>query len=469
MPVKILRMPGKRRPEGRGIRGQAGMARAREVGTLWTGGRLSWLEQLCFKSFVDHGQKITLFSYEDVPNLPGGVIRRDAREIADEGALGPQAMADGGALFADYFRIQMIRKCSGMISVDPDVCCHRPMAYDGDYVLGHDLAEGDRVGVSVLGLPVQSPILAELVGIMSDPFAIPPHLDARLRADYEAAKAAGDPVHVSRQPAGVWGQALLSHLVGTHRLKGKVQPVDAFYPLGPSRRRAVLRAPARVEALLTARTTAMPLWAANKREIALRHGGLPPHGSYLAKLVARHGIRPEAAILDDWRGRADDAGLLDHLPEGARIGTLADLGGTAQSLALAAHARDGCRILLVDIDHRGAFAETESPWVAPYLERLAKAGVPVEKVRVIRDAAGLVPCDLVCNLAGFGDVYKVDRLAPFLAACFHPGSLMLMDIRKGSGSYPFLKEFGTCETLGALDDEGEAVSRVLFRPKPTDR
>ncbi|MBC7143113.1 MAG: hypothetical protein H5U18_13315, partial [Rhodobacteraceae bacterium] len=49
------------------------MARAREVGTLWTGGRLSWLEQLCFKSFVDHGQKITLFSYEDVPNLPGGV------------------------------------------------------------------------------------------------------------------------------------------------------------------------------------------------------------------------------------------------------------------------------------------------------------------------------------------------------------------------------------------------------------
>ena len=59
------------------------MAREREVGTLWIGGPLSWLEQLCLKSFVDKGQKITLFSYEDIPNVPEGVIRRDGREIID--------------------------------------------------------------------------------------------------------------------------------------------------------------------------------------------------------------------------------------------------------------------------------------------------------------------------------------------------------------------------------------------------
>lgn len=448
------------------------MARRREVGTLWTGGRLSWFEQLCLKSFVDHGHAVTVFSCGDVANLPEGVIRRDAGEIADAGALGPDGMADGiaggGTLFADYFRIQMIRKCSGMIWVDPDVCCLRPMAYDSDYVLGHDLAEGDRVGVSVLGLPVQSPILAGLVEVMSDPFAIPPHLKASLKADYEAAKAAGDPVHVSRQPADVWGQAMLNHFVSLHRLGGKVQPVDAFYPVASARRRVFLRAPAKVEALLTDRTTAMPLWEANKREIALRHGGLPPKGSCLEELVKRHGIRPAAAIVDDWRGRAEDAGQLDLLPDGARIGTLADLGGTAQSLALAAHARDGCRILLVDIDHRGAFAETESPWVAPYLKALAGAGVAADRVRVIRDAAELVPCDLVCNLAGFGDVYKVERLEPFLTACLRPGGFMLMDIRKGSGSYPFLKAFGTCETVSARDDGGVSVSRVIFRPA-TDR
>ena len=33
------------------------MPRTREVGTLWIGGPLSWLEQLCLKSFVDKGSE----------------------------------------------------------------------------------------------------------------------------------------------------------------------------------------------------------------------------------------------------------------------------------------------------------------------------------------------------------------------------------------------------------------------------
>ena len=59
------------------------MVRVREVGTLWIGGSLSWMEQLCLKSFVDRGQQITLFSYEPIPNVPAGVIRRDGREVLD--------------------------------------------------------------------------------------------------------------------------------------------------------------------------------------------------------------------------------------------------------------------------------------------------------------------------------------------------------------------------------------------------
>jgi hypothetical protein len=59
------------------------MTRTRDVGTLWIGGSLSWMEQLCLKSFVDQGQKITLFSYETIPNVPQGVIQRDGRDILD--------------------------------------------------------------------------------------------------------------------------------------------------------------------------------------------------------------------------------------------------------------------------------------------------------------------------------------------------------------------------------------------------
>jgi hypothetical protein len=96
------------------------MARTREVGTLWIGGPLSWMEQLCLKSFVDKGQKITLFSYEDIPNVPAGVIRRDGRDILDTEDFIKYEKKDSFALFADYFRIHMIHQNPGLIWVDTD-------------------------------------------------------------------------------------------------------------------------------------------------------------------------------------------------------------------------------------------------------------------------------------------------------------------------------------------------------------
>lgn len=92
------------------------MSRTREVGTLWIGGALSWLEQLCLKSFVDKGQKITLFSYEDIPNVPAGVICRDGREIIDTDDFIKYEQKNSFALFADWFRLHMIQKCPGMMS-----------------------------------------------------------------------------------------------------------------------------------------------------------------------------------------------------------------------------------------------------------------------------------------------------------------------------------------------------------------
>jgi hypothetical protein len=103
------------------------MPRTREVGTLWIGGPLSWLEQLCLKSFVDKGQKITLFSYEDIPNVPDGVIRRDGREIIDTDDFIKYEQKNSYALFADWFRLHMIHQNPGMIWVDTDVYCYRPM------------------------------------------------------------------------------------------------------------------------------------------------------------------------------------------------------------------------------------------------------------------------------------------------------------------------------------------------------
>ena len=438
------------------------MVRLREVGTLWIGGPLSWLEQLCLKSFVDQGQKITLFSYDDVPNVPEGVIRRDGREVLDTENFIKYEKKDSYALFADLFRLHMIHQNPGMIWVDTDVYCHRPMDYDSDYVMGFELPGGHRVNNAVLGMPADSALMAALLEFTSDRFAVPPFLSAAQTNAYRAAAERGEPVHVSQQPWGVWGPLMITHFVHALGLQRQVMPLEAFYPVTFPDRMAFVRRASLAAAKITPQTTALHLWASNKRELGLRHNGLAPKGSYLDQLLIKHGVRAEAAPIAG-RGRlVFDAGLVGRV-DLEKAGVFADLGGTGQGLALAAWARWGCRIKLVDLDHRGAFAAAPSDWVAPYRAFLAQNGVPEAAVSVVSNVAQLGKADVIANLNGFGDVNKIKHLAPVLDVMLHAGSRMILDIRAGSGGYPFLRRYGTCETLSKREVDGVDVIRVLFR------
>jgi len=437
----------------------------REVGTLWIGGALSWMEQLCLKSFVDAGQPVTLFSYEAIPNVPDGVIRRDGREVIDTDDFLKYEKKDSFALFADLFRLHMIAAHPGMIWVDTDVYCHRPITLADDHVMGFELPGGQRVNNAVLGLPAGGALLSALLDYTADRHAIPPFVKPALQADYCARATAGCPVPVSQQPWGVWGPLMLTHFTHALGLAAKVQPQAAFYPVAFPDRLSFLR-PARVAgAALTPLTCGLHLWASNKRELGLRHNGLPPEGSYLDMLVRRHDIAPAAAPIRGRGRHVFDAGLVDRidLPHVARF---ADIGGTGQSLALAAWGKWGCDIDLVDVDHKGRFAATPSPWVVPYRAFLAAQGVPAARMHEVRDPAALSSVDVIANLSGFGDVTRIPPLEPLLTALLHAQTRMITDIRKGSGAYPFLNRLGTCETLSQREVDGVPVTRALFRAGP---
>ncbi len=438
------------------------MAREREVGTLWIGGALSWLEQLCLKSFVDHGQKITLFSYEDIPNVPEGVIRRDGREILNTETFLKYEKKDSFALFADLFRLHMIHQNPGMIWVDTDVYCHRPLDYDSDYVLGFELPGGHRVNNAVLGMPAESAMMAALLEYTSDPFAIPPFLSAAQTATYRAAAAKGAPVHISQQPWGVWGPLMITHFVHALGLAEKVMPLEAFYPVTFPDRLMFLRRASLAQSSITDQTTALHLWASNKRELGLRHNGVAPKGSFLDQLLGKHGVRAEAAPIAGRGKRVFDAGLIAKI-DVAKAATFADLGGAGQALALAAWARWGCKIVLVDLDHRGEFCAVPSKWVAPYTAFLVENGVPEGAISRVGKASQLAKVDVISNLTGFGDVHKIRYIEPILDAILQSGSQMILDIRKGSGSFPFLNRLGTCEILSTKEVEGTLVTRALFR------
>ncbi|MDN5786426.1 hypothetical protein [Pseudorhodobacter sp.] len=155
-------------------------------------------------------------------------------------------------------------------------------------------------------------------------------------------------------------------------------------------------------------------------------------------------------------------GLLEalQLPSVTRF---SEVSGSAPHLAIAVHRRWGAAIDLISVDEKGAFPREAVEWVAPYVAALEQAGISSPHIRVITRAQDLAPSQLLSNLVGFGDIHRVKFLAPVLAACLMPGGGMLVDIRKGSGGYPFLKPFGETTLLDQREEDGAPVHRIALR------
>ena len=145
------------------------------------------------------------------------------------------------------------------------------------------------------------------------------------------------------------------------------------------------------------------------------------------------------------------------------VARFADLGGGALPLAQAMWARWQCHITLLDLQPDGTWPIGNSPWVNGYLAALAQAGVPPDAVTVVVRKSKMAPQDVVANLAGFGDSYRAAHLATFLPPLLHPGTRLVTDIRKGSGTYAILKPLGTSTLLSEHVVADRPVARVLFQ------
>ncbi len=442
------------------------MTRQREVGTLWIGGGLSFLEQLCLKSFVDAGQKITLFCYGEVEGVPEGVIRRDGREILDTEEFLKYEGKDSYALFADLFRLHMMKKCPGMIWVDTDVYCWRPMTYESDYVFGLEKeiskTGSPRINNAVLGLPADSRMLDEMLEYTSDPYAVPDFLKPKIKEEYRRLADAGTPVHVSKQQWGVWGPSLVSYFARKLDLAHLAQPIDSFYPVTFEHRTEVIGAARKVHARITDATTAMHLWASNKRELDLRHGGVPVPGSFLAELLDKHGIRAADAPLRSRGWRVMDGELADQI-DVTELHRFADIGGRSRVLAHEAWRRWKAAILIVDVNDRGEFPARTSKALAEYRSYLIDQGVPPRKVRIARSLDDLEPCDVVSCLSGFRSNGKTKDLLPVFQRVLRRDGQMFIDIKKGSGGFGVLRPLGQSTVLSQRKGKDSDLARVMFR------
>lgn len=145
-----------------------------------------------------------------------------------------------------------------------------------------------------------------------------------------------------------------------------------------------------------------------------------------------------------------------------QVSCVADINGQAADLCIGLHQRYGCAITYVSLDRKGQPTSPDPAQLAKWQARLAQAGVDLTAVQIREGVAGCEASDVVLALNGFGTRHKIQNIKPALDRLLHPLSRLVIEIRKGSGSYPFLKAYGSCNTLlpPLPDRNGVAVLSV---------
>ena len=269
-----------------------------QVAALWIGCKLSFLEELCLKSFVDAGHHTILFTYEGTENVPDGVEIRDGAEIMPNLNVIRHGRTGSPAPFADKFRYRMLAQLDRTIWADTDAYCCKPFVTATGHFHGYE-KEGE-VNNGVLGLPKDSETLKALLNLTEDEYSIPEWLPAGTRQEYADAKAAGQPVSSGDMAWGIWGPQALTHfLKKTGEIK-YAMPRTALYPVSYFDRRLLLRPGVDLSAYITDDTYSIHFYGRRiRRRLITNFEGMPHPASLLGKLLKKHGIDPTLNPLPD--------------------------------------------------------------------------------------------------------------------------------------------------------------------------
>ena len=266
------------------------------IASLWIGPELTWLEQVCLQSYLDHGHDVFLYSYDPVANVPDGVTMLDAAEILPAGKIIRHARTGSPAFHADLFRLHLMVK-TRHIWVDTDAYCQQPIHLKSHGHLHGYTGTGERAQINngVLRLPKKSKALAALLDFTSDEYPIPPWLPQAEQDEMRAAKDRGEGIHVSEQRWGVWGPIAISWFLHETGESKYTLPMEGLYPVHFHDKGKFFRAGKLdyIESHITENTLSVHLWGRRFRSVAAACGGVPPEGTYAAKIVERHGIVPE--------------------------------------------------------------------------------------------------------------------------------------------------------------------------------
>lgn len=145
------------------------------VTALWVGHELPPLMGVCLNSWLRHGHKVELYTYNDLPGVPHGIACKNAADIVpleeiwvdSNGSLAP---------FADYFRWTLMERYPETNYIDADALCiaDDTQRFGKDDFFAARQADG-TLGIGVLRVP------KKLAAMMRQTYVKPIPLDGTPR------------------------------------------------------------------------------------------------------------------------------------------------------------------------------------------------------------------------------------------------------------------------------------------------
>lgn len=264
-----------------------------EIASFWFGSDLSWLEQLCIRSFLDRGHRFTLYAPGDVGGVPDGVRPAHPNELCWPP---PFDISGNGrlpvAVFSDIFRLELLA-ARQVIWVDLDAYCVRPFGFRSAFVF--TCAPDGAYPNGVLGLPPGSQVLAQMRAFVATANPTQPWRGERLRRLNAARLERGESWGIQDLPWGCSGPKALRHFMSGSAEDIHALPYPALYGLAVNELWKLHQPGIWSAEIEREGVHSVHIYGHQKKALALDHGGLPVPGSYLEQLCRRHGIVPEAA------------------------------------------------------------------------------------------------------------------------------------------------------------------------------
>jgi hypothetical protein len=244
---------------------------------LWVDGALGPVERACIRSVLAQGHRLVLWHYGPLKGVPEGVELADGDEVVPRERLFRHVPSASWALFSNLFRYCMLQQARGLW-LDSDMYLLRPIPWDGSPLFG--LGESGLAATSLIGLPADNPVLAELIAYF-DAHAIPPWLPLRWRLRFAFQRAIAGSYRLETVPWGTLGPHGFTALLKRHGLLNQARPMQVFVPWSWREANWIFSPDEPLESRITPDTLAAHLF---NEVIRPRKNLPPPPGSFIERL-----------------------------------------------------------------------------------------------------------------------------------------------------------------------------------------